>query len=344
MEQEKEKKYSHSAAEAQEILSRRKSGSNAEELVGWIAMTGNIVKSYRDGYISDGDIANRERFLNYSFNRESMLITCLGLLEKSSDPKSREQAESLKRHLSVLRACRSNLLKDTPPRNIAKRIQKKQEERHREVTGQAKEDEKPKNNASIFANPFEKVDPKQKDTFALLGIMLIAGLDKKTLAELMAKAKEQGKKGNVDKDMRIILDAVIFMRGVGFTDKDLMALGELNINQSKDIAKLKDICTTRGLPDINLGLLYGSGNYNFAQDLKESIRRQDITSANAYDYSVTNPILYNHIEEKSREDLIAHQKELLAQKTAEHETTKPQIRISSFTVDNYYKKSNLLQR
>ena len=344
-----ENKDYYDMAEAQDLLSRREDNSNGAEIANWLCMSANIVKSYRDGYISDKDIADREKFMNYTFGRETLLTTCLGLLEKSNDPKARAQMEVLKRQLAILRMCRANLMHDTPPKNVAKRIQQKQEERQEKISGVTKtadssfaSDQNKSFDHGLFFNPFANSKNNNNDkSLAIIGVLLLAGMSKKQLQEKLINVQQKGlNEGNNPSIDDLCVSALAFFRKKGLNSQNLDAIMNSDLTNQQHLATIQKVLASVGIDDVDTSVFNASMNYGFAKSLRESIYRQDIMLASAYDYGIANPLLHNRIEAKSREDIIQHQKDLLLRKTLQRDSSKNTNDKLPFTVDNYYKLSN----
>lgn len=359
MENNKETTYSHEAAEAQSILNRRHASDNGSEVTAWICLSGDITKSYRDGYISDQDIMHRENFVNYSFNRESMLTTCMGLLEKSNDPKAKEQIEALKKHLSILRVCRANIIQNTPPKNVAKMIQKRQEESMNKNSASTNlqnpfsspiSNNNNNNSDSLFAgllggqlssilattnSPFRRTgDEKFDQQNALLATLLVAALGKKALESLNSAGNKPDPKTSK------LAEAYKFLQEMGIPTEAIHKISSLDVSDKNFATDMKEIFTKAGLTAANFAAMqHGVREFGYAQYLRESIYKNSMMMPNAYDASIINPMLNQKIDGMSREDIIAHQKQILALRTASARPQTPSQNRPSFTVDNFIKKS-----
>lgn len=94
--------------ELAESIERINSGTNSvEEYFSWLNTTTDILKNMNDGYVSQEDLNNRNKFLDITDQREADLMLCLGLLAGSTNPKALETSKNLQYKLQKLREMRS---------------------------------------------------------------------------------------------------------------------------------------------------------------------------------------------------------------------------------------------
>ena len=90
--------------------------STMNEYFTWIDEGQQIVKHMNDGFVSEEDLLERNNFIDMSFQRETELITCLGLYEKSMQLGNKEakiKYDELRLKLQKLREIRSSILTST---------------------------------------------------------------------------------------------------------------------------------------------------------------------------------------------------------------------------------------
>ena len=87
--------------------------TSENEYFSWIDGAKKIMEHLTDGYVSFKDIHEKDAFIKMSWQRETELLTCLGLYEKSNHPLAKERYAVLKIKLQRLRQIRSALLTGT---------------------------------------------------------------------------------------------------------------------------------------------------------------------------------------------------------------------------------------
>ena len=87
--------------------------STMNEYFTWIDEGQEIIKHMNDGFVSEDDLKEKTDFVDMSFQRETELITCLGLYEKSMQLGNKEakvKFDELRLKLQKLREIRSSIL------------------------------------------------------------------------------------------------------------------------------------------------------------------------------------------------------------------------------------------
>lgn len=335
---ENEKKYSNSYDEARKIMETGPTSDNNLQVMGWINRTKAIIKGYRDGFISDRDIKEREAFMTGSFHRENMLLSALGLLEKSSDPKAKEQISTLQHHLSILRLCRSKLTRSTPPKEVAKRIQKRQIEAKTSQTVKAVNTGATLVTGASFSDLSVGTPPSASELF--LGVMLLAELKnmrvppeyldklaqkpKGTPAEAFAEF-EKMLRGSGVKNLSIEESQGMFislhrsinaLRTRGFTDEEIRTIMTMNFENTQDLQKIESMFNGHNLESAHIREdFHLQSGVNHANILLANIHRHDVMNNNSYDYSIVNP--QQKIDGKTPEEIAAHQATLRRSKDAQ---------------------------
>jgi len=332
--------------EERDILKREHCFDNSVGIVGLFCATNQVVKSFNDGYISNDDLANRKNFLDQCTNSEPYLIASLGLLEKSNNPKDKKLMEYYKKNLAAIRICCSYIREKTPPTYVAKRRQKIQEARQEQIAnGTLNSISSAANNVNnlnhdpfllnLFGNsndtydmldkmlksgnaPFKLTNnEKLNKQNALLFAILIASLNKEASKKFLTEAERHNKdKEKLDPISSMLFDGINLMRGQGFSLNEIRELADIDLCYPSDAAKIQKLFVEKGLKDLDFNILQkGNSNHGFAQVLKESISKSNIAAENGYDYSVSNDRIKQTINKMSKDDLITHQMNLLAQKT-----------------------------
>ena len=100
-----------------ESIDSIKSGTSSEnEYFDWIEKAQHIMLQMSDGMVSPEDIASKNEFITKSYQRETELLVCLALYEKSNHPRAKERYAELKLKLQRLRQLRSLLKSSTKAR------------------------------------------------------------------------------------------------------------------------------------------------------------------------------------------------------------------------------------
>lgn len=87
--------------------------STMNEYFTWIDEGQQIIKHMNDGFVSEEDLLEKNNFVDMSFQRETELITCLGLYDKSMQLGNKEakvKFDELRLKLQKLREIRSSIL------------------------------------------------------------------------------------------------------------------------------------------------------------------------------------------------------------------------------------------
>ncbi len=90
--------------------------STMNEYFTWIDEGQQIIKHMNDGFVSEDDLKEKTDFVDMSFQRETELITCLGLYEKSvqlGNKDAKVKYDELRLKLQKLREIRSSILVTT---------------------------------------------------------------------------------------------------------------------------------------------------------------------------------------------------------------------------------------
>ena len=77
------------------------------EYFDWIEQTKDIMVRMKDGHVSNKDLELKENFIENSFQRETEILVCLSLYEKSDHPLAKKQYDLLMLKLYRLRQLRS---------------------------------------------------------------------------------------------------------------------------------------------------------------------------------------------------------------------------------------------
>ena len=105
--------------------------STMNEYFTWIDEGQQIIKHMNDGFVSEEDLSEKNNFIDMSFQRETELITCLGLYEKSvqlGNQEAKVKYDELRLKLQKLREIRSSIL--TTTKNEAdKKVEREEYER-----------------------------------------------------------------------------------------------------------------------------------------------------------------------------------------------------------------------
>lgn len=82
----------------------------------WIDEGQEIIKHMNDGFVSEDDLTERNGFVDMSFQRETELLTCLGLYERSmqmGNKEAKDKFDELRLKMQKLREIRSSILVST---------------------------------------------------------------------------------------------------------------------------------------------------------------------------------------------------------------------------------------
>jgi len=83
--------------------------SSVEEFFRWLSETTTILKHMNDGYVTEEDARERESFLDFTDQRESELMVCLGLYQSCQSPQAEERAKFIRYKLQKLREMRTSI-------------------------------------------------------------------------------------------------------------------------------------------------------------------------------------------------------------------------------------------
>ncbi len=326
MENTEQRKDSVDENEIASLLNRREESNSTIEFLTWINASNEIVKSYKDGFISNKDIEQREAFVEYSFNRESMLVTCISLLEKSNDPKMAEKLSLLKHSLSLLKICRGNVLSKTPGKETAKVIHDQQLERKQKevnATGVGKDSQNLSNNnsptdklkglKSLFegSNTPEKVCDSATIAFLLLPLLAqskeLQGVKNEILQgkvpENLAQYKDPSK-------VVSLLLSVKFLQQIGLSEAEIRYATE-NYGKDEYIANMQHIMHSKGFGMFDGSKLIAVQKGQSLDMVQESMTHQSYINSSAYDNGLISDFVNLTISEKDKADIIKHQASLL---------------------------------
>lgn len=101
---------------AQSLEINRSEVSPEYEYFTWIDRGKEILHDMTDGHVSAADLNERNDFLKDSWQRESEMLTCLGLYERSDNPLAKQKCHDLRYRLQRLRQIRSSILTLTKDR------------------------------------------------------------------------------------------------------------------------------------------------------------------------------------------------------------------------------------
>lgn len=83
--------------------------SSVEEFFRWLSETTTILKHMNDGYVTEEDAKERQSFLDFTDQRESELMVCLGLYQSCRSPQAEERAKFIRYKLQKLREMRMSI-------------------------------------------------------------------------------------------------------------------------------------------------------------------------------------------------------------------------------------------
>lgn len=112
----KEKDASHDVflfSIAESLESTRCETTSQNEYFTWIDDAKKIMDNLHDGHVSLQNILDKENFIKMSWQRETELLICLGLYEKSNHPLAKQRHAELIIKLQRLRQLRSALIEGT---------------------------------------------------------------------------------------------------------------------------------------------------------------------------------------------------------------------------------------
>lgn len=98
---------------AESIENTNNGSTPINEYFDWIEQMKAIIRKMNDGHVSDSDIKLKEDFIENSFQRETEILVCLSLYEKSDNPLAKKQYDLLLLKLYRLRQLRSILQNKT---------------------------------------------------------------------------------------------------------------------------------------------------------------------------------------------------------------------------------------
>ena len=98
---------------AESLETTRSGTSSQNEYFSWISDAHKIMDHMRDGRVTLDDLHEKNDFINMSWQRESELLVCLGLYEKSNNPLAKVKHDELIVKLQRLRQIRSALSNGT---------------------------------------------------------------------------------------------------------------------------------------------------------------------------------------------------------------------------------------
>ena len=101
---------------AESIDSIKNGTSSENEYFEWIERAQRIMLQMSDGTVTQEDIDVKKEFITQSYQRETELLVCLALYEKSNHPLAKERYAALKLKLQRLRQLRSLLKSSTKAR------------------------------------------------------------------------------------------------------------------------------------------------------------------------------------------------------------------------------------
>ncbi len=119
---------------AQSLEVNRSEVSPEFEYFSWIDQGKEILRNMTDGYVSAQDLTERNDFLKDSWQRESEMLTCLGLYERSDNPQAKQRCQNLRYRLQRLRQIRSSILtltKDRADKALSREEVEEAKRRHR---------------------------------------------------------------------------------------------------------------------------------------------------------------------------------------------------------------------
>lgn len=112
--------------------------TSSREYYRWIDETEDIIKHMNDGFVSEGDLRERNDFLDMSYQREMELMVCISLYQNSVFKEAKEKANELSYKLMKLRQMRS-MIKQTTKDKADRKVEKNEYEKALEYYRAAKE-------------------------------------------------------------------------------------------------------------------------------------------------------------------------------------------------------------
>ena len=106
---------------AESIEDSKGGTARQQECSTWLEKTKDIIDNMNDGMITRADMGQRKQFLDYSWQRESDMLVCLALYEKSDNPLAQKRRETMLAKLSCLRELRGAIFRSTKTRQEVKR-------------------------------------------------------------------------------------------------------------------------------------------------------------------------------------------------------------------------------
>ena len=118
--------YDLSLFDIAEAIEGAKAGvANQKEHLNWISETKSIINNMNDGMITRADLEQRRQFLDRSRQRDTDMLVCLALYEKSDNPLARQRYDEMLLKLKRLRQLRSLIFLSTKTRQEVKAEWKK---------------------------------------------------------------------------------------------------------------------------------------------------------------------------------------------------------------------------
>ena len=152
---------------AESIENSKGGTARQQECSTWLKETRNIVDNMNDGMITRKDMGQRKQFLDYSGQRESDILVCLALYEKSGSPLAQKRREEMLTKLSCLRQLRGVIFRSTKTRQEVKRewkfrfrLRKKEQsvsDKLRTIEKVLQEIEKNKENLNFYVRARQKL-------------------------------------------------------------------------------------------------------------------------------------------------------------------------------------------
>lgn len=83
--------------------------SSSQEYFRWLGDTTTILKHMNDGYVTTEDLKERNNFLDFTYQRETELMVCLGLYQGCKSKEAEERAKFIRYKLQKLREMRASI-------------------------------------------------------------------------------------------------------------------------------------------------------------------------------------------------------------------------------------------
>ena len=127
---------------AESLETTRSGTSSQNEYFSWISNAQKIMDHMRDGRVTLDDLREKDDFIDMSWQRESEILVCLGLYEKSNNPLAKNRHDELVVKLQRLRQIRSALANGTKDKADFRPLtpeEKRRFERHRQALKEMEE-------------------------------------------------------------------------------------------------------------------------------------------------------------------------------------------------------------